>query len=493
MIFSCHLSIFFRRSQSSLTQAPLLLHCSWVIFLLFWNIGILPRRRSVLLSHHSGQTGLPLLFQEGNHSYLESIQAVAEFNITENPPGWKRVGLHFHSVDSQSNSSPNHSEDTPLAYPLLKQKTRIILQYTACGGLVNQLYSTIAAIALATTMGAELVLPPAVHRDSFAKHFSTKKEANDVVWSTSPLDDILDVDRLRIYWRDRGLIMHPTPSLSPFADCTVPETAYPLYKPAGIDHTFITKLEGIYVKALHIGDLQRRAIERILLHALELVAADPGVEIPAIVLNLPCMLFTIQSSSELQLFETIARSIAFNQSLVEMANNIVSHDQSRDGDEYNFNGVHLRFENDASDWVINMGGERVLLLNYMRKMHLLGFNKKDTIYLASGLLSYGANEKLREILGAIKSNGLGGEFVFKEAYIHPKELGKLKSEQKALIDFLVLSKAKNFVGFDASSFSYFLREYRALKGRAKNTTQFAQSRAKETVVLFENAGTVLDG
>jgi hypothetical protein len=216
--------------------------------------------------------------------YLKSIHRVI-FDVPDSPSplGWKRIGLHFHSANSHSNSSHNHNEGQSLAYSLLKKQTRIIIQYTACGGLVNQLYSTIAAMALATTMGAEIVLPPAVHRDSFAKHFSTKAEANDVTWYASPLDDILDVDRFRNHWKSRGLILHPTPTLSPFADCIVPETAYPLYKPTGIDQKFIVQLEGIYVKALHIRDLERSAIERILLHTLELMAADPDNEIPAIV------------------------------------------------------------------------------------------------------------------------------------------------------------------------------------------------------------------
>jgi len=423
--------------------------------------------------------------------YLESIYRVI-FDVSDSPSplGWKRVGFHFHSANSYSNSSHNHNEGQPLAYSLLKKQTRIIIQYTACGGLVNQLYSTIAAIAIATTMGAELVLPPAVHRDSFAKHFSTKKENNDVDWYASPLDEILDVDRLRDHWRSRGLIMHPTPSLSPFADCTVPETAYPLYKPAGIDQKFILKLEGIYVKALHIRDLERSAIEKILLHALELMAADPDNEIPAIVLNLPCTLFAIQSSSELKLFETIARSLHFNPDIVEMANYITSNAQLRDGERFNFHGAHLRFENDASDWVKNMGGKEVLLYNYMKAMDRAGFNQTYRVYLASGLLTYGATEELDNILATFRFYDLGGEFLFKEAFLLPEELDKLKSEQMALVDFLVLSKAEKFVGFDASSFSYFLREYRALEGRAKNTTRFANSQARGTVKLFKEAGTV---
>ena len=45
------------------------------------------------------------------------------------------------------------------------------MRYTACGGLINQQYSHIAAFALAEALHAEIVLPPAVMRDSFAHYF----------------------------------------------------------------------------------------------------------------------------------------------------------------------------------------------------------------------------------------------------------------------------------------------------------------------------------
>jgi len=43
-------------------------------------------------------------------------------------------------------------------------------------GLINQQYSHIAAFALAAVLGAEIVLPPAAKRDSFAHYFSVFKE-----------------------------------------------------------------------------------------------------------------------------------------------------------------------------------------------------------------------------------------------------------------------------------------------------------------------------
>jgi len=51
----------------------------------------------------------------------------------------------------------------------------VLLRYTACTGLINQQYSHIAAFSLAAVLGAEIVLPPAAKRDSFAHYFSVFK------------------------------------------------------------------------------------------------------------------------------------------------------------------------------------------------------------------------------------------------------------------------------------------------------------------------------
>lgn len=55
------------------------------------------------------------------------------------------------------------------------KRLRVLLRYTACTGLINQQYSHIAAFSLAAVLGAEIVLPPAAKRDSFAHYFSVFK------------------------------------------------------------------------------------------------------------------------------------------------------------------------------------------------------------------------------------------------------------------------------------------------------------------------------
>jgi GDP-fucose protein O-fucosyltransferase len=52
----------------------------------------------------------------------------------------------------------------------------------------------------------------------------------------------------------------------------------------------------------------------------------------------------------------------------------------------------------------------------------------------------------------------------KSQFLSKRELSMLHSEQKALIDFLVLARSQNFVGFVTSTFSFFVQQYRDLHG-----------------------------
>lgn len=88
------------------------------------------------------------------------------------------------------------------------KRLRVLMRYTACGGLINQQYSHIAAFSLAAVLGAELVLAPAVKRDSFAHYFSTFKEQNEVSWTAAPLESLLDVDAVVEYWANRSMTVH---------------------------------------------------------------------------------------------------------------------------------------------------------------------------------------------------------------------------------------------------------------------------------------------
>ena len=67
----------------------------------------------------------------------------------------------------------------------------------------------------------------------------------------------------------------------------------------------------------------------------------------------------------------------------------------------------------------------------------------------------------------------------------------LNSEQKALLDFIVLSRGKAFVGFGSSTFSFYLREHRALSSIPRSSSVLVDASVIGTDPLFNSAGTVI--
>lgn len=67
----------------------------------------------------------------------------------------------------------------------------------------------------------------------------------------------------------------------------------------------------------------------------------------------------------------------------------------------------------------------------------------------------------------------------------------LTSEQKALVDFLVLARGATFVGFGSSTFSFYLREYRMLSGINRTTSVLVDASVIGTDPLFQSAGVVV--
>ena len=109
---------------------------------------------------------------------------------------------------STQQQAEEHYVSIGYAQGMIYKRLRVLLRYTACTGLINQHYSHIAAFSLCAVLGAELVLPPAVKRDSFAHYFSVFKEHNEVKWTPAPLESLLNVDKIVEFWRSRGLTVH---------------------------------------------------------------------------------------------------------------------------------------------------------------------------------------------------------------------------------------------------------------------------------------------
>ena len=141
-------------------------------------------------------------------------QAASKARITNAPADfdWQTYLLYNPElrdagIDSQQQAE-EHYIKTGYFQGLMYKRLRVLLRYTACTGLINQHYSHIAAFSLSAVLGAELVLPPAVKRDSFAHYFSVFKEHNEVKWTPAPLDSLLNVDKIIDFWQGKGLTVH---------------------------------------------------------------------------------------------------------------------------------------------------------------------------------------------------------------------------------------------------------------------------------------------
>ncbi|GAB4814797.1 hypothetical protein N2152v2_001843 [Parachlorella kessleri] len=378
---------------------------------------------------------------------------------------------------------------------------RILLRYTACTGLINQQYSHIAAFTLAAVLRADIVLPPAVCRDSFEHYFHISKEKNEVKWSPIPTEKILDVASIKAVCASLGIQVLEAPQLEPFPDITIPESAYPAYErlPEGVtDRGAVTRLSGVYLKHRELWELEamaRSAVTNVtaLLSAMQLGEGGRGRAgpPPVVVVDLPCTFFAINTASALPLVSKVAQSLAFSPTLKALAERVV--EQLSQGGRRPFNGVHLRVENDARDWAAIMGGKGQVWHEYVLTMRAAGYNTRTPLYVACGLLSYGAAGEWQETQDILLHRGIASSLHHKEEFLPEAELKELNSEQLALVDFLVLARATRLVGIGSSTFSYYLREYRALHyGLPKSTTVLVNASRIGTDKLFAAAGPVVE-
>lgn len=154
--------------------------------------------------------------------------------------------------------------------------------------------------------------------------------------------------------------------------------------------------------------------------------------------------------------------------------------------------------------------------NYVNAIRTAGLTSSLPLYAATGLLSYGAEDgtihhrptlapqlthhdttppitEMTTTLRKLTENGWASAVVYKELYLAKEDQDGLSSEQKALVDFVVLTRAKTVVGLGSSTFSYYLREYRALNGFTKADTVLADASAIGTDDLFMECGMLSHG
>jgi hypothetical protein len=213
-------------------------------------------------------------------------------------------------------------------------------------------------------------------------------------------------------------------------------------------------------------------------------------EAPYIVADLPVTLFMFRSSDHLELVSEVARNLFFAPVVHQLADQVL---QGMAEHAPYFNGAHLRVEADAMDWARTMGGVDVYWGEYLKAMQTAGFDDKAPMYIATGLLSYEAGHAtLDHFMANLTAEGLCERVAFKEQFLDSAELGALHSEQKALVDLLVLAKAHRFVGFEPSTFSFFLSQYRVLQGLESSSSVLVEGKIIGTNTLFEAAAVVVE-
>ena len=152
--------------------------------------------------------------------------------------------------------------------------------------------------------------------------------------------------------------------------------------------------------------------------------------------------------------EVVSR-VKFNSTLSMLADIVVASMKDSDKHRPAFTGVHLRIEADTLYFYMGDAfNERHHLLRHFKEV-IYNFNAENTVYIAAALNKTGEAE-----IASI----LGRKVVTKSMVLDQALLASLDSEQLAILDFLVLSKARYFVGYTASSMSYFCKEYRVLQG-----------------------------
>uniref|UniRef100_A0A383W2H7 O-fucosyltransferase family protein n=1 Tax=Tetradesmus obliquus TaxID=3088 RepID=A0A383W2H7_TETOB len=413
----------------------------------------------------------------GAAAAADSIPEPADFN-------WKSYLLRYPDLRSGNirtkqaaawhYTQKGHKEHRSFA------KIPILLRYTACQGLFNQMYAHLNALVLADYLGADVMLPPSVYRESFSKYFSMDLKKNEVKWTPADTGALLDVDAIQAHYAQKGIKVLRTAPYESFPDCMHPQDAFPRYNMPDVHKDQIVRLGDTYLQSMHIWYIWDRAAEKILAKHKQLVAAGHPPN-TTVVLDLPCPFLSIMTLTCMEAAQEAATALKFNRTIVQMARTIING--MRGAGIARYNGAHLRLEKDAVDWARILGGFKKYLAEYARSFAAAGFNKRKDLYIASGLLSYNASQEMKDMLTFLEPHSRSVQY--KEMYLPAGMLNSLNPEQEALVDFLVLANSDNFVGLGSSTFSVYLREYRVLLGHARLADVFVDTSRIGTDALFE--------
>lgn len=352
----------------------------------------------------------------------------------------------------------------------------ITLQYSACFGLSNQLYSHISALLLAWLLKADVVFPPAASRDSFAKRYNRHKNIYETEWLKVDPHEVWDIDALRSFLATQSVTLLEAPEDASIPDMAKAETAFPVYSVPCAKHTKCN------IFNFTAGMLYRAYPADSLVSAIK--SAIEQVHVP-VVLNLPCTFFAIRTVGYEAYTHIIASNLKFSQRLQGLAQ-IVLKRMKQGGFTY-FNGLHLRMEMDAVDWVNMIGSEEVVWERYMDLFRNMSLSAEEPLYVATGLFDYNHSSPLSYETTLARLATFSATILHKKMFLSEAELGGLTPDQIAAIDFLVLQHAAQFVGHGASSFSYAVREFRCIHGHLLATSNLISASEIGDDQLFDLA------
>lgn len=142
--------------------------------------------------------------------------------------------------------------------------------------------------------------------------------------------------------------------------------------------------------------------------------------VSTVYVELPCTFFALRTASILPLATEVSLSLPFNATLDRLALRTVA--AMRAAKVPSFNGVHLRMEKDAGDWMVILGGRGAVWSMYLNAMRRVGFNASTPLYVATGLLSYGAEQEWEDAKRVLINARVASSVIIKNQYIPDFEL-----------------------------------------------------------------------
>lgn len=317
----------------------------------------------------------------------------------------------------------------------LRRQRKPLLQFGMCGGIdkltggtANQFYCLVAGLAIAHSLGADVILPNLQERASFGHNQS------QIAWQKLALDSLYDVEHLRTYWKRRGMAVYTQEDL----------------------RQMHRTVESIVAPQYMMGKDLKYWTERLL------YAVDPcGTTL----FQFDCILFALSARTNIELIEEVSASLRFaaNSRAANTAARILTKLQQlalQETGSSSFDALHLRVEADAHVWNTPVREQLDEALSTVTSIGMGGI-----VYVASGLWNY-PNNNSDFVLDELQQR-VPGSIWTKKLLLDAETFAALNSEEHAVVDILICVNARKFAGYGMSSFSFYIGERRQILRQKK--------------------------